>query len=533
MLRKFIESNAIIPQEVERGNIEYKLRLNDKDCLSLEKMTSQMLWRMNEGKKLYGRCEAYYYLGIEDDGVVGDITEETLDNSTRIIKNVANNCFASVTNVDKIKISEDRYVAEITIQKLSDNLVVEEFRTCVLGASGHGKTTILGNLIYHQNDDENGLSRMLILNYDHEKNTGITSSVKHNIIGFKEGKLINFKSQRISTWESIVTSSDKIISLFDLPGSVKYIRTLLFGILTTKPHFITIVISPTDCEGNVLSFESMLGIKIACLINIPFLIIFNKSDKLEASDVLVKNTKDMIDMHKHDKCIVTEYKNNEFKFDKNVIPYIHLSNIEGKSNLTTLCSCMHGFTVYIKKNIHIEENKKITEFFINNIYNIPDNGMIVSGILYGGTININDGYLIGPVDDKFYPVNVRTIHKKQLSCKSLYTDESGSLELKLSSDIEVTKHMVIVNDYVDKNIYNNVCSVKIDNKVQDIKELRTGGKYLLYSGNLIESVIIESVTENVINLKFNKMSNKYMKKGTICFLRHENIPTDLFVGYIC
>ena len=69
--------------EVDEGNIEYKWRLDKKDVIGLKKLTSQMLWRLNEGYDITNNYEAHYLLGVYDSGDLGGLTEiELLDTKT-------------------------------------------------------------------------------------------------------------------------------------------------------------------------------------------------------------------------------------------------------------------------------------------------------------------------------------------------------------------------------------------------------------------------------------------------------------------
>ena len=57
--------------EVEHGNIEYKRQLSNTSQNKIEKLTSQMKWRLNEG-----RGEAIYVIGIEDNGFLIGISQK-------------------------------------------------------------------------------------------------------------------------------------------------------------------------------------------------------------------------------------------------------------------------------------------------------------------------------------------------------------------------------------------------------------------------------------------------------------------------
>ena len=55
-----------LPPEIEEGNIEYKLKLDNRN--KIEKLATQMNWRLIEGYNMYNKHEAIYYLGITNDG---------------------------------------------------------------------------------------------------------------------------------------------------------------------------------------------------------------------------------------------------------------------------------------------------------------------------------------------------------------------------------------------------------------------------------------------------------------------------------
>ena len=73
-----------LPSEVEEGNIEYKRNILNLTPEKITKYGTQMLWRINEGRDTTGFNEAYYYIGIEDNGKISSMNnaqiKESLDN---------------------------------------------------------------------------------------------------------------------------------------------------------------------------------------------------------------------------------------------------------------------------------------------------------------------------------------------------------------------------------------------------------------------------------------------------------------------
>lgn len=74
------------PPEPDKGPIEYKLKLVDINSNKLEKLTTQMHWRLHEGKGF-----AKYYLGLSDDGTPTGINKTLMIESQMNLYKMVNN----------------------------------------------------------------------------------------------------------------------------------------------------------------------------------------------------------------------------------------------------------------------------------------------------------------------------------------------------------------------------------------------------------------------------------------------------------
>lgn len=70
-----------LPPEIEKGNIEYKLKLIDPTPIRLEHLVTQLKWRLQEGLG-----EAVYEIGVSDNGFLFGLTEEDLKKSMETLK---------------------------------------------------------------------------------------------------------------------------------------------------------------------------------------------------------------------------------------------------------------------------------------------------------------------------------------------------------------------------------------------------------------------------------------------------------------
>jgi len=73
-----------LPRESEEGNVEYKSTLRGADCERIERLATQMKYRLFEGGG-----EAIYILGVDDDGNVVGLSEEDERESMRLLEEAA------------------------------------------------------------------------------------------------------------------------------------------------------------------------------------------------------------------------------------------------------------------------------------------------------------------------------------------------------------------------------------------------------------------------------------------------------------
>ena len=90
---------------------------------------------------------------------------------------------------------------------------IKEIRLVVIGNVDSGKSTLVGCLSKGINDDGRGYARKFIFNYQHEAETGRTSSIAEEIIGIKDGKIIQsarLNEKKNVAWKDIGSQSDHV-----------------------------------------------------------------------------------------------------------------------------------------------------------------------------------------------------------------------------------------------------------------------------------------------------------------------------------
>jgi GTPase len=490
--------------EVEEGNIEYKRKLEDNDQIRFRKLKSQMAWRLDEGKRLNGLYEAIYYLGIEDDGTISGLKHDQLNNTIAVFEKLVAQCDAEIHRKD-IYVHEGGKYARMVIRKNKVVSKSNEIRVGLLGPTGSGKTTFIGTITHGNLDNGSGSSRSTVFRYDHEFENGNTSSIKYELLGYKDDNPINYKMGFLNTWEKITCEADKLVVLVDLPGNIKYLRTTIFGLIAHRPDYICILVDPHNFSNELVSH-----IDLCYRLEIPMILIMTKMDIVDDNDLvevtigkLSKLVGKKIDCLQNNLDIL-----NNFDYFKNSIPLIKISNVTGLN-----LDLVHGLFVKLP-NFHkpSEIKKGLTEFQVNDVVFIPDVGTVVVGKVNQGSITVGDKLLIGPQPNtKMESATVYSIHKKQIPTKSMLCGEYGSVVIKYDTDTLVTKNMMLITDNLVGNL-RNVFYIILKNS--EFTDLKVGLKLMVMTGNIYEPVIIKNKKQYDTNVQLE-----------VCFRRNR-------VGYI-
>lgn len=89
--------------------------------------------------------------------------------------------------------TEVRKSAEVLVRKVPDDQVYIEARLAVLGSVEAGKSTLIGVLTQNELDNGRGKARLNLFRHLHEIQTGHTSSINHEILGFNNQAQVIYK----------------------------------------------------------------------------------------------------------------------------------------------------------------------------------------------------------------------------------------------------------------------------------------------------------------------------------------------------
>lgn len=149
-------------------------------------------------------------------------------------------------------------------------------------------------------DDGRGKARVNLFRHKHEIESGRTSSVGGEILGFDSKSrpiLSTSKKSSASGWEDIAERAAKVLSFVDLAGHEKYLKTTVFGMTGTAPEFAMLMVGAN--AGMVGMSKEHLGLALS--LGIPVLVVITKIDQCPAH-VLEKNIKQLNSILKSKSC---------------------------------------------------------------------------------------------------------------------------------------------------------------------------------------------------------------------------------------
>jgi GTPase len=372
---------------------------------------------------------------------------------------------------------------ESTLEELKEQQKgIKEVRIAVIGNVDSGKSTLVGVLTKCVLDDGRGAARQLVFNYDHEKQNGRTSSIAHEIMGFKStgGQIEPHKTndKKNNAWSKIIKDSEKIISIIDLCGHEKYLKTTIFGLTGLVPDYAMIIIGAN--MGVQRMTKEHLGIALA--LKIPIFIVITKID-IAPSDIYKQTLEYITKVLKStgtQKLPVVIRDSDDLKvysesilFDR-VCPIFCVSSVsgEGIEKLRTFISLLMSRSAHLQNlklpqntnsNINTNPNNNVNnntnlpntinpnrvEFLMDCVFTVKGIGLVISGTLVSGKVTIGMNLMLGPdTKGEFKQVTIKSIHYKRTPCNEISAGNSCCFHIKSKHEIkqsDIRKGMVLLD----------------------------------------------------------------------------------------
>ncbi|EIW83148.1 GTP-binding protein 1 [Coniophora puteana RWD-64-598 SS2] len=334
-----------------------------------------------------------------------------------------------------------------------------EVRCAVVGNVDSGKSTTLGVLTRGALDDGRGRARVGLFRHKHEAETGRTSSVGMEILGFttsgvpilpnasNTSDVDAIRREKLS-WDEISKQAAKIVSFIDLAGHERYLKTTLYGLTSGAPSCVVLMVGAN--AGLIGMSKEHLAIALA--LNVPVVVCVTKIDMTPAN-VLTETVGQVTKILKSPGCrkapvfvksMETAIEISQTFAAQRQCPIFSISNVtgEGLDFVRTFLNLLPPSEAEYQKSA-IDQP---LEYSITEVWSVPYVGTVVNGILNSGRVKTGDTIMFGPDANGHYQTSViRSMQRKRADVMTAQAGQCVALALKRVKRQAVRKGMIIVH----------------------------------------------------------------------------------------
>ncbi|CAD8133669.1 unnamed protein product [Paramecium pentaurelia] len=476
------------PPEQYYGNCEYKLKIIKVDQCKMEHRTTQMQFRLDEGKGI-----AYYRVGVEDDGTPTGINlNEMLVSIQWLIKFANNNKAEIILQKMHQGRTNQQKIAEFMVRRRLQDSIKTDIRVVMLGQVNSGKSSLIGMIT----TGKSNIGRQQF------------GKLFRQVVGFdSKGKVvnkINLLGQEKED-EYVFENATKIITFIDLLERQHYNNNeAMQNIQSQFPNYFMLVINAIQQLGT----DFIKQLKLTLSQQIPIFIVVTHADKLKDDyelEILLFNIRQKLKQHiiKTIPIILVRSTEDVMLFSKQiidqyeketVIPVFILSNLEYKTHNLFLqflnqlplrneftnnntqpveFGIHQTFEIALIKQINDEQPSIESESFTvedsilksnKGIIQVQDRKLLIlGGTVTKGIIKKGQSLLIGPdKQGNFYPVQVQNLQSNRVKVKSALSGQLCTVQFQLinsykknfgTSENPIRRGMVLVDAKLKPNSY--------------------------------------------------------------------------------
>jgi len=339
---------------------------------------------------------------------------------------------------------------------VGETLSSRNLRVAVVGNVDAGKSTLIGTLTSSLLDDGRGSSRTSIMKHRHEIESGRTSTASTHLMGFlHSGQAIagtpkdHVRANRRKSEDEIAKESYRVVTLMDLAGHEKYLKTTIHGVTSGMADYALILVNsrhpPTHMTHHHLNLCASFGIHV--------LIVFTKIDgcpqhafktsKSEVCKLLRRSdiAKQPFEIRSEDDIGICLGKLGT------LAPMISTSCVTGEG-IGLLQKMLFALP---KRRKHERKLQRSFEYLVDDIFNVPGVGSVVSGFVNAGKLDVgpNAHVYVGPMDDgTFVKTVAKSAHISRIHTSHVTSGQSACLALALSKDYrkKLRRGMVVLKE---------------------------------------------------------------------------------------
>ncbi|GKY92782.1 hypothetical protein MPSEU_000248000 [Mayamaea pseudoterrestris] len=413
---------------------------NPVDIISESKEDGHVL---NKEEGIYTRAEL----------TIHRIETHLLDPSPMQLKSKSSHSDAAKSD-KPVEHKEEEKVAPASEEKfsVSETMSARNIRIAVVGNVDAGKSTLIGTLTTSCLDDGRGKSRTAIMKHRHEIESGRTSTATTHLMGFRSsGQPIagrdQIRANKRKGEDEIARESYRVITLMDLAGHEKYLKTTIHGVSSGFSDYALILVNARQPPTHMTAHH----LNLCCSFGIPVLVIFTKVDGCP-EHAFQSCKQDVMKMLRSPEVarkpfMIRNDNDIETVMDKlhTLAPMIETSCVSG-AGIDLLQKMLFALP---KRRKHENKLNRDFEFLVEDIFNVPGVGAVVSGFVNAGELTVGGSchVLVGPTDDgTFVKTVAKSAHIARINTSHVTAGQSACLALSMNKDMrkKLRRGMVVV-----------------------------------------------------------------------------------------
>lgn len=323
-------------------------------------------------------------------------------------------------------------------------------KVAFVGASGGGKSTVVGVLSGGALDNGSGSARLSLLRHRHEVLSGRTSSMAVEFLPFDAATAQPIRHDY--NYDSIepvplahqrqLLGAGRVVQLVDLAGDPRYQKTT-YAALTSwaAPDWICVVV-PATAAADDESTRDILALVLG--LHLPFFLLITKTDLVEDAAVLrlAAELPGAIDRLAKDIGGGAAQR-------RGVHSVLRVSCVggDGVDNLTA-----HTFRLYPRRNIRLMNHllaripRADALFCIEGVQSVPDVGTVLSGTVVHGAFALDAQIAarVGPMaNGVFAPIAITSTHRMRLPVRSVSAGQMVTLAVAGVPEDSIHRGMLV------------------------------------------------------------------------------------------
>lgn len=322
---------------------------------------------------------------------------------------------------------------------------------------------LLGVLTHGVLDNGHGRARLNLFRHKHEVESGRTSSVSQEMLGFDPSGAPLFCGRGDMTWSDVCARSAKIVTLIDLAGHGRFLRTTVCGLTARVPNYAMLVVSAaTGVCGTAREHLALLS-----ALQVSFFVVVAKTDtclpsqqrsvmdgiKAALTPALCDRVLEVVGVDADVAALAVRFTSHH------AIPVFSVSSVTGvgldalrsflfhlrgdapridtMSRAPQRTSTIPAMAVAADAAVGADAAQLLRptscgrcDFQIEETCFVSDVGVVVSGTLLSGAIREGDTLYAGPnADGHFEPVRVLSIHRNRMLTPGIQEGHRASLAI--------------------------------------------------------------------------------------------------------